>query len=276
MSEGHRTALWLPLLRRLTERFPAWGVRKNVRSALEGVGDVDTFAPRPDWPGVQHEFVEWAGEAGLGPVLVCRHEPPDLVHGMSAGGFMHLITVQPGSNHLLQLDMKDRSTFRGSTLLDVHSMQPLLELDERGFRKVRPGAEGVFSFCTNGTGRAGRPIHQGLEAKQVHTLLEADPEGVQMATALFGPARPALRRALAAYLAGGWDRRSMMVVEAWTVVRSAAEPGPALGRAWFSLAVRDRCPVMVEMRKDHRRIDGDPAAWIRSLAPGHDVIEVGA
>lgn len=272
---GDRTELWLSLLRRLSDRFPNWGVRKNVGSALEGVGDIDSFAPRTDWPGIQHEFVEWATDEGLGPVLVCRHEVPDLLPGVSAGSFLHVLTVQPGSNHLLQLDVKDRSTFRGSTLLDVDAMRQLWISDERGFRRVRSGAEAVFTFCTNGSGRGGRENAEALEAKGVHDLLRSDPEGVRLAIERFGPARPALQKAIDAYLAGGWDRASMLVVEGWTTLRSLAEPGPALGRAWFGVTVKDRCPVLTTMRKGHRRVDGDPVAWIRSLSPGHDVIEVG-
>lgn len=273
-GRGDRAHLWLPLLQRLSERFPHWGARKNVRSAFEGFGDVDSFAPRVDWPGIQHEFVEWAGDLGLGPVLVCRHEPPDLLAGVSAGSQMHLLTVQPGSHHLLQLDVKDRTTFRGSTLLDAEAMRGLWIPDERGFRRVRPGAEGVFTFCTNGSRRGGREDAAALEAKGVRGLLESDPEGVRLATVRFGPVGGALERAIRTYLAGGWDRQAMLTVEAWSTARSLAEPGPVMGRAWFSTTVKRRCEVIGVVMRGNRRVDGDPAEWIRSLAPHHDVIEV--
>lgn len=270
-----RRELWLPLLHRLTDRFPEWGVRKNAGSAFEGVGDIDSFAPVGDWPGIQHEFVEWATESGLGPVLVCRHMVPRVLPGAEAGSFLHLLTVQPGSNHLLVLDLKDRSTFRGSTLLDGEGAQRLWIADEQGFRRMRSGSEAVFTFCTNGTARGGYQNAAALEQKGTRDLLLSDPEGVHLATEHFGPAQAALERAIDAFLAGGWDRRSMLLVEAWTAVRSLGEPGPAFGRLWFRAATKHRCPVLTTMQRNHRRVDGDPVAWIRSLSPGHDVIEVG-
>ena len=35
---------WLPLLRRLTELSPAWGVWKNADRAIAGYGDIDSIS----------------------------------------------------------------------------------------------------------------------------------------------------------------------------------------------------------------------------------------
>ena len=237
---------------------------KNVESALAGTGDVDSFAPPEHWPGIQRHFTKWAGAQGLGPVLTCRHIPQG----------PHFITVEPGSPYIVQLDVKDRGTFRGSTLIDAWTLPPLSEIDDRGFRRVRSGVEGIIKLCMNGTRRGGRPNEAALKAKNVRSLLAADPEGVERGAALLGWARrPALRGAHAV-LDGRWDRRAMASVEAWSAIRSVAEPGTALSRWRFLHVVAPRCPVIQLIRTQNRKIDGDPPTWIRSMASNHELTEV--
>lgn len=264
MTAGRRDDLWLPLLRSLTEGFPAWGVWKNVESALAGTGDVDSFSPPEHWPGIQRHFTDWAATQGLGPVLTCRHIPQG----------PHFITVEPGSPYIVQLDVKDRGTFRGSTLIDAWTLPGLSELDDRGFRRVRPGVEGILKLCMNGTRRGGRPNRAALDAKNVRALLAVDPEGVQLGADLLGWARGPARRGARAVLEGGWDRRAMASVEAWSAVRGLAEPRTALSRWWFLRSVAPRCPVIQLIRTENRRITGDPIRWIRSMAPGHELVDV--
>jgi hypothetical protein len=259
-----RDDLWLPLLRRLTETFPGWAVWKNVGSALAGTGDVDSFAPPDDWPSIQDAFVTWAGEQGLGPVLICRHIPQG----------PHFITVQPGSPYIVQLDVKDRGTFRGSTFIDAWSLMDLSELDAAGFRRVRPGVEGLIKLCMNGVRRGGRPNWAAIEAKGVRELLARDPEGVRLGSELLGVAGPALRRGARAVLDGRWDRPAMLFVEAWAGIRSFTEPKVALSRWWFLKVTAPRCPVIRLIRRSDRIVPGDPQTWIRSVAADHELIEV--
>lgn len=264
LTTQRRDELWLPLLASITEEFPAWGVWKNVESALAGTGDVDSFSPPEHWPGIQRHFTEWAGAQRLGPVLTCRHIPQG----------PHFITVEPDSPYLVQLDVKTRGTFRGSTLIDAWTLPALSEIDNRGFRRVRPGVEGIIKLCLNGTRRGGRPNSAALQSKGVRALLAADPEGVERGAALLGWARrPALRGAHAV-LNDGWDQRAMASVEAWSAIRSVAEPRTALSRWWFLHVVAPRCPVIQLIRTQNRRIEGDPIAWIRSMAHNHDLAEV--
>ena len=260
-----RAERWLPLLRCMTETFPRWAVWKNVESALTGHGDVDSFAPSSDWAAIERVWLEWLRAEKLGPAIVCRHVPQG----------PHFVTLDE-SPYLLQFDVKVRGTFRGSTLIDVDSLLALAELDERGFRRIRPGAEGVLKLLYNGMRLGGRPDAGGLAAKGVVELLRRDPEGArEAARRLLGPARRPMLRAVEALLAGGWDRRSLVLVEAWTAVRSVAEPHVAASRLWFGAVLKKRCPVLQVIRQHDRRIPDDREAWLAHVArTGHRVVRL--
>ena len=270
---GDREHLWLPLLQTLTERFPRWAVWKNMESALHGVGDLDSLAPLEDWAGIQFAFVEMARREGLGPVLVCRHMVPGQGSGRAAGSQLHLLTIEPGTPYVVQLDVKEQVTFRGAPFFDAAALEGLAAIDERGVRIIRPGAEGLLKMCLNGTQRGGLPNTAALQQKRVREMLESDPEGVELAAAGMGPLRPAVLRAARAVLDGGWDRRAMLTVEAWSMARSVTDPGAIMGRAWYRRVAKPHCAVLQGIRPDDRRIDGDAAAWMRSHARDHDVIE---
>lgn len=257
-----RMDLWLPLLRELTETYPGWAVWKNADSAFAGTGDVDSFAPPSDWPAIQETFIDWAAHSGLGPVLICRHIPQG----------PHFITFEEGSPYIVQLDVKERGTFRGSTLIDAWSLQRLSRVNDQGFRGVRPGAEGVIKLCMNGVRKGGLPNHEGLRVKRVAQLLESDPDGVAAAALLLGPASDALLRGAAAVVEGGWDRRSMLTVEAWSAARGLAEPRVAASRWWFLNVTAKRCGVVVLIRDHERRIEGDVESWLQTVAHDHTIL----
>lgn len=258
---GGRSALWLPLLATLTEKFPRWSVWKNVRSALEGHGDVDSFAPREDWHAIEVEFNRWAAENGLSPVIVCRHIPQG----------PHFIAIDPTSDYIVQLDVKDRATLRGCTLLDVDQLQQLSEIDERGFRRIRPGGEGVIKLLTNGMTSGGHMNEEGIATKGVVDLLRNDREGVLAIAAMFGRAREALIRGVDALLLGEWDQRAMRAVELHAYRRALTEPGVALSRIWFNQVSKKRCPVIRLIREDDRRLPDDRQAWIADVSRTHSI-----
>jgi len=260
-----RTELWLGLMRRLTEQVPGWAVWKNADSAFAGTGDVDSFAPPAEWPNIRRIFVAWVAEQGLGPVIVCRHIPQG----------PHFITLQPDSPYIVQLDVKVRGTFRGSTLIDAWDLQRLSEIDPRGYRRVRPGVEGVIKLCMNGTRKGGRPNHEGLETKRVAELLRVDPEGVELGSRLLGRASGALQRGAAAVVEGGWDRSAMRRVEAWSLLRGVAEPGVAASRVWFLYWAAKRCPVVSLIRDHDRRVPSDRDRWLAEVARDHEVVARG-
>jgi hypothetical protein len=258
-----RTELWLPLMRQLTEEFPGWAVWKNAASAFAGTGDIDSFAPPDVWPSIQDRFTTWVrSQSALGPVIICRHIPQG----------PHFIALQEGSPYLVQLDVKERGTFRGSTLIDAWDLRELTVIDALGFRRVRAGVEGVIKLCMNGVLPWGRPNDEGLVGKRVADLLAADAEGVDAAAALFGPAAGALRRGAAAVTGGGWDRSAMRLVEGWCLARALGEPRTAISRLHFVHRVAPRCVVVSLIRDRGRRVPDDRERWLDEVARNHEVL----
>lgn len=260
---GNRAGLWLPLLRELTETFPRWAVWKNVESALAWHGDVDSFAPPSDWPAIEGVFLAWVRSNRLGPAIICRHIPQG----------PHFVTWENVSPYLLQLDVKRLGTFRGSILIDVEDLEKLSEMDTRGFRRIRPGAEGVLKLVYNGMKPGGRRNAEGLRFKRVVELLQQDPEGARLAADLFGLAAPAVRASVEAVQRGEWKRSAMLAVEAWSLIRSPAHPGELVGRLWLNMVGKKRCPVLQVIREHDRRLPDDREAWLRRVAASHVIVQ---
>jgi hypothetical protein len=255
-----RASLWLPLLRRLTEVVPRWVVLKSSGEGLGGVGDIDSFAPPEDWPTIEREFRAWALEQGLTFVLVCRH----IWRGP------HFVAIDPASPYLLVLDVKSYRTFRGSTYARVADAERFAELDMLGFRRVRPGAEGVLKLLWNGMARGGRRHDQGLRTKGVLELLRRDPSGADDAARIVGPAAPLLRRAVREAAAGRWSRPALVAVELWCLIRGLRRPDIIIRQAWFRVRLAKQCPLMSLTRRARRRLPDDRAQWLAAAAAAHD------
>lgn len=256
-----RTELWLPLLRQLTAATPRWLVWKNAESAFTGTGDIDAAASTVDWQVIEDTFRDWALKRGVGPVVVCRHIP----------GGLNLIAVPHGFATFLEMGVKARRIWRGSTLFVLEDVLPMTVLDDRGFRRLRPGAEGFFKLLLNGTRQNGSVNEAGLQAKNVRALLRADPEGVIQAASLLGPARHAAIVGARRAAAGGWDRRAMLAVQGWALLRGLAKPRVILARMRFRLRGRATCSVVAAILGEGRRIPADREAWLLELAQNHIV-----
>jgi hypothetical protein len=255
-----RSALWTPLLRRLTVRCPTWGIWKNADAALAGSGDIDSTAPREDWPVIIQEFRRWAAEHGFGPVTACDH-----VHGV-----LFILAVDPPGRTFLELDVNARKYFRGWTLFQPDDLTPVMEIDDRGFRRVRRGAEGIILLLQNGSLWGGRPHPAGLRKRSVASFLRADPDGVQLMAELFGPARGAMVRAANAVAQGEWDSKAMLTVEGWSVLRALTEPRVVMWRL-RSRPIKKRCPVLRSIFVDDRRLPADVDGWLASVEKQHPV-----
>ncbi len=263
-TASDRTELWLSLLRRITQEVPSWSTWKNVNSALAGTGDVDSLAPPSDWKLIRELFLDWAGENGFGPAIVCPHVPQG----------PHFITFEPQGTRIIQLDVKVRATFRGSTLVDAWNIGSLSYMDPRGFRCVRPGADGVIRLLSNGTRTGGRENRHALKVKRVVELLRADPEGIEAIARYFGPARQAVIDGSNAVVAGTWDRRAMLAVEAWSIARGVFEPQVGLSRLWFAQVPKRRCPVIRLIRESDRHVPPDLASWLEHVKRDHEVVSL--
>lgn len=257
-----RTELWLGLLQRLTDSFPTWSTWKNTDSAFAGTGDIDSLAPRDAWPAIEATFFDWCRQHGFGPAVSCPH----VLMGP------HLIAIQPDSSYILQLDVKERVTFRGSTLVDAKTIPDLAVLDERGFRRARKGADGVFRLLSNGVRRGGAANEEGLRVKRVRRLLSDDYEGAVLAARTFGPASAALMRGVDAVVAGGWDRNAMRSVEAWALLRGLAEPGVGIRRIVFARRWKHGCPVLRIIRENGRVVPDDLDGWLAEIEDDHHLV----
>lgn len=256
--------LWLPLLQRLTDVAPGWLVWKNADAGLAGRGDIDSVAPRAQWNAIQREFRDWAQASKLGPVIVCRHIPK----------MLDLVALGDESETFMELDLNCGKVFRGSVLFRPEQLLALSAVDPRGFRRLRPGAEGLLLLVFNGMGRGGRMRPSELRRRRIPELLREDRPGVVSAARLFGPASRAVLRAAEEVLEDRWDQRALLEVEAWSLARAIIEPDAALGRAWFRLVTKRRCPVLRAVFGG-RRITADRDAWLASVARTHRVYALG-
>lgn len=260
-SMGERSSPWLPLLRRLSVISDQWLVWKNVDSALSGIGDVDSAAPSGEWSWIQSEFLAWASRERLGPAAICRHIP----------GGLNLVAFPLGADAFLEMSVKERRIFRGSTLFVIDDLRGLSEMDERGFRRLRPGAEGLFKLVLNGTKWGGRPNWEGLAQKNIATLLARDPEGVVMAAHLFGPVKDQAIKGARAAAESRWEQGAMSLVDAWFVVKGLRHPLILARRARFRVKTKSSCPIVKAILGTRRKIPADRDAWLAKVAETHAV-----
>jgi arylformamidase len=174
------------------------------------------------------------------------------------------------------MGVKARRVWRGSTMFVLDDLLPMAEMDSRGFRRLRPGAEGVLKLLLNGTRRDGTANASALASKRVRELMASDPDGVAAAAALYGPARRALLRGAARVVRGGWDRRAMLTVQAWAVLRGLIEPRVLADRLYFRLGGSRRCPIAHAILAGGRRIPGDLDEWLQLVRREHIVHEPAA
>ena len=258
-----RSGRWLPLLRELTETSPNWMALKGATSAFSRGGDIDSIAPGEDWATIQHVFHRWARSQGLGPVVPCRHAP----------FLLHLVALDPvaPSETFYELDVNRRKIFLGSTLFRPSEVSSLAIVSDQGFRRLRPGAEGLLKLVQNGMHRGGRMNAAGLQIKGILPLLQDDWEGVMQMAHLFKQAERDVLRGARAAADGGWDRRSMIRTEAWSLARAAIEPSAVFARLKFRYN-KGRCPVLRSVFESKRIVGPDPSAWLEHVAESHEVL----
>ncbi|MGH2791927.1 MAG: hypothetical protein ACRDJ0_13220 [Actinomycetota bacterium] len=237
------------------------GVWKNAEAGLTGEGDVDFIAARSEWEGIRILAQYWAGEVGLGPVIVCRHMP----------NAVFFLTVDKSVPDFLQLDVRDRITFRGSTVFEPSDIAHLMEMDPRGFRRLRAGAEGLVKLVISGTGPGGRPKPKTLRKENVIELLASDPTGMREAAAsVFARVEDSVLDGADAAMRGQWNRRAMATVEARYALKGVTEPGTVVGRLRARRVKRD-CEIMRTSLGRARKIPGDVDDWLEQVARSHRV-----
>jgi hypothetical protein len=248
---------WLPLLRRLSETSYGWGVWKNADRAITISGDIDSVSPPSDTRALLGEFFSWASTNNLGPVFTCRHLPGSVLG----------VAIRD-RRELVELQLCERAMFRGSTLFTARDVASLMMMDTRGFRRLRPGAEGLLLLFHNAMGRGGRPLLHGWKVDRLLRLMKDDPDGMEAATEVFGSVREEARRVARAALDGGWDRRSALQIELWAIARGLRDVRSFAARGIYSLSGGRYCALLPVLRRG-RRLDGDVDAWLERANRTH-------
>ena len=152
------------------------------------------------------QFRRWAAANRLGPVVVCSHEPY----------VQHLVALD-GPLRLFVLSLSARRVVRGATLFVPETLLTRrTELDAWGFRRTRPGAEGVILLLDAVAQDGVEPDWPALRARNVAALVARDRTGVrETARLLLGPADRAMVQLAEAVEGGqgpaGVDQHAAMV-----------------------------------------------------------------
>lgn len=250
-----RSELLVPLLRELSAVAPSLVVWKNADRALEGDGDLDLLCAREEAGAVEEVFSRWADEHGGGPVVACEH----------GGNGRYLVTLAP-DERFAELDVKWHLTARGAQLFRLEHLTDLVAIDDRGFRRLRPGAEGLLKLAVSGVRRDGAPRTHRLDREDVVDLLRADPAGAQAATRFFGRGAGPVTRAVGALVDGEWDRAAWLQVQLLLAGRSLRDPRALAGRVapHGSSTCRGLKPLVTR-----GVVRADDADWLRHLPAPH-------
>jgi hypothetical protein len=249
---------WLALARGLSEVAPSWVACKSVGGAPTEWGDLPSTAPVEEWDALTQEFRRWAAATRLGPVVVCPHEPHVL----------HLIALD-GPLRFFVLSLWARRVVRGATLFVPETLRPVAELDAWGFRRTRPGAEGVILLLDAVAHDGVEPDWPTLRARDVAALVARDRTGVrETARLLLGPVDRAMVQLADAVEGGRWDRRALTSLQRWCVARSLVEP--AVMATWMRHRFTRPCAVVDAMAAG-RRVPGDRRDWLDDVAADHSI-----
>lgn len=249
---------WLALARGLSEVAPGWVACKSVGGAPTESSDLPSAAPVEDWDALTEEFRRWAAANRLGPLVVCTHEPH----------VMHVLALD-GPLRFFVLSLKARRVVRGATLFVPETLRPVVELDAWGFRRTRPGAEGVILLLDAVAQDGVEPDWQSLRARNVGGLVSRDRNGVrETARLLLGPVDRAMVQLAEAVEGGRWDRRALSNLQRWCVARSLVEP--AIMATWMRHRFIRPCAVLDAMAAG-RRVPGGRQAWWDAVTADHSV-----
>lgn len=255
---SNRSELWSSLLIRLTHASPRWAVSGNVEEGLVGEGDVDLVAPPAEWSEVEEEFRRWAGSNGFDPVISCPHRP----------GVLVLVAMGDPSTPVYKLEVLGYRHFRGARLYEAEDLVPAMELDPRGWRRLRPGAAALIKLLPNGVTWSGGLKWTGPKADRVLRLLRQDPEGVRLAAEAFHPMRRLVVASARAAGAGRWPRAGIIGLESWALTKGLLSPADTLSRVRFRTSSTRRCQLL-RVLKEGKLVVGD-VAQMRALAKSHE------
>lgn len=227
---------WQSLAAGATRAHPTFVVWKHGAELVRGRGDLDATAV-VDARGALVDVVRSsAAAAGLRAVVTCTHVPGRLVV-VAAGG--------AAGDELAQVDLLERAPLGAGAWFDAEWVARLAFVDERGVRRLHPGAEGLLRLLVDPADGEAR------------ALVGADPHGLDAAASLL-----ALPRALALAAARG------------------SRPARFACAAVATVAARDRAVrrfrpcVVTDALVAGRRAPEGAAAFLARAAETHEVIDL--
>ncbi|HWE81789.1 MAG TPA: hypothetical protein VG265_09070 [Gaiellaceae bacterium] len=240
------------LMTRLTLADPAWAVWKSVERAVTGAGDIDAVAPRSAWPTLTAAVAEWARAERLGPTIVCRHLPATQVDVVCAG------------SALVQIDLHERA----AGVAGAETLTRMTELDDRGFRVVRPGARALLVLLSRARRRRASLLRDD-DRREIESLVASDPEGAQALAAELGPLGWLLPRVLRELEKGNTSSRAALELELFHLSCALRDPRQRL--SWARYRLGRKCPVLTALGSG-RRVPDDRSRWIESVKRTHPVL----
>ena len=222
---------WQALAADASAAAPSFVVWKHGDRIARAGGDLDATAARSDWQAVGQVVEHWAAELGCIAVVHCPHVPARLVL-VAAGGAV--------GDALLQVDLVARRPVGAGSWFDAESVAAAAFVDERGVRRLSPGAEGLLRALDDPTDAAAR------------ALLDGDRAGAEAMAEQLGLPRTLLLRA----------------AQGSSVAR-------VIGAAWpqreLSLQRYRPCAVTRALGQERRA----PPEWLDAVRATHEVHDVG-
>jgi hypothetical protein len=231
-------------------------VSGNVEEGLTGEGDVDLIAPVTEWSEVEGEFRRWADGNGFDPIISCSHRP----------GVLVLVAMGDPRSPVYKLEVLGYRHFRGALIYAAEDLVAAMEMDPRGWRRLRPGAGALIKLVPNGVTWWGGLKWKGTKAERVLGLLRQDPKGVNLASKAFSSMGSLVESAARAAAAGRWPRARMIALEGRALTKSLLSPVQVLSRARYRISPAGRCELLRALRE--RGLVHDVTQF-RKLAESH-------
>jgi hypothetical protein len=255
-----RSSAWMELLHLLTEVCADCAVDGDVSEGFAGIGDIDLIAPTRSWPIIEREFLAWAVNHELRQVIVCRHRPGVLI--LLAGG--------EHDSTFYEMEVRAIRYFRGTLLFEAGDLAPLTKLDSTGVRRLGSGAGGLMRLIVSGTRWSGQLKWNKERLARVSERMRRDPQGVAAAAEVFGWAKKAALLGAESAVAGEWNRRAMLTVTAWALLKSLSRPDALVRRTLRRDAERE-CLVLRTLIQNKKEIPDDFEKWLDAVRVDHRV-----
>jgi hypothetical protein len=256
-----REAVWLDLLRRLTSTCSGCAADGNFDEGFVGQGDIDLVAPVNAWPDLEREFRGWAARHQIEPVIVCRHRT----------GVLMLLAMGTKHTTFFELEARGLRYFRGALLFEAQDLTSMMEMDPRGFRRLRRGAAAMIRLIPSGTRWDGKLKWKGSRIDTIAQWLREDQNGVAESAKLYRAADGSALAAAQGVMEGRWNRKAMLTVGAWALAKSLLRPDILVRRAFSRLFAEKECIVLRTLRENSRQVPHGAREWLETVRADHEV-----